>query len=237
MAFDAPTKRAVLIGGAVAIMAAAVTGWFAFTSMSGTDRALASMRELPLVGLVMSDVPGVEARLRAAIEEEQRNPTRQGPARPFVVIGELRRTFIGPALGAADDASVVAVMGARAELVRHLQQVDLAACREFSGTGIQRVDKLDSEGKRLFRDVLSAMEAAYRSGRAAGSQPRPVANEQDFDAMLVETGFTPSDFQKLGAALTLPDADLCAFELRIDSAPAKLAESKRGPFARYVLTH
>ena len=237
MALDGRNKRVVLIGVAVAAVAVTAIGWWISTRTSDTDRAMAELHNLPLVGLVMTDVPAIEGRLRAAIEDDRRKPMQQGPSRTFLVIGDLRRTYIGPALGAADDASADAVMTARAELVRHLQQANLPACREFSSTGIQRTDKLDIEGQRLVRKVLSAMEAAYRDGRTSGAQPRPVANDQEFVAMLSEAGFTEADFQKLGDSLKLSDAELCALQLRVDTAPARLAADKRGSFARYVLTH
>jgi len=230
-------KQIVLIGVAVAAVAVTTIGWWISARTSGTDRAMAELRNLPLVGLVMTDVPGIDARLRAAIEDEQRKPTQQGPSRTMLVIGELRKSYIAPALAAADDASADAVMTARVELVRHLQQTDLPACREFASTGIQHADKLDAAGQRLVRNVLSTMEAAYRNGRTPGVQPRPVASDQEFVAMLSDAGFTQIDFQKLGDSLKLSDAELCALQLRIDTAPARLAADKRGAFARYVLTH
>ena len=237
MALEGRNRWIALTGAAVAAIAVATFGWRLVTRTSDTDRAMAELRNLPLVGLVMVDVPGFEARLRTAIEDEQRSPTQQGPPRAVLVVSDMRKNYIGPALTAADEASADAVMTARAELVRHLQQANLPACREFSSTGIQRADKLDNESQRLVRNVLSAMEAAYRNGRTSGSKPRPVANDQEFVAMLSEAGFTEADFQKIGDNLKLSDAELCALQLRIDTAPAKLAADKRGAFVRYLLAH
>ena len=237
MVLEGRNKRVLLIAVAVAAIAVTTIGWWISSRPSDTDRAMAELRNLPLVGLVMTDVPGIEARLRAAIEEEQRKPTQQGPSRTFLIVGDLRKNYIGAALAAADDPSADAVMTARVALVRHLQQTSLPTCREFSGEGIRRVDKLDTEGQRLFRNVLSAMEAAYRNGRASGARPRPTASDQQFVAMLGEAGFTPADFQKLGDSLKVSDAEICALELQIDTAPARLGADKRGPFSRYMLTH
>lgn len=237
MALEGRNRQIVLIGAALAAVAVAIAGWWFVTRTSATDSAMAELRNLPLVGLVMTDVPGAEARLRASIEEELRKPTQQGPTRTLLVIGELRKNYIGPALAAADDASADAVMAARVELVRHLQQADLPACREFASTGIQHADRLDAQGQRLVRNVLSTMEAAYRNGRTTGAQSRPTVSDQEFVAMLSDAGFTEADFQKLGDALKLSDAELCALQLRIDTAPARLPADKRGAFARYMLTH
>ncbi len=238
MALEGRNKQIALTVAVMLVVAFVTSGaWMMSKKSSGLDGAVAELRALPLIGAVMAEVPGTEARLRAAIEEEERSPTRQGPNRAFIVIADLRKNYISPALAAADDASADAVMTARSELAHHLQQANLPACREFSTTGIQHTDKLDPEGQRLFRNVLLAMEAAYRNGRTAGAQPRPVANDQGFVAMLSEAGFTPVDFQKLGDSLKLSDAELCALQLRMDAAPASLAADNRGAFARYVLTH
>jgi hypothetical protein len=237
VALDGRNKRIVLIAVAAAAVVAATIGGWIVARPSDTDRAMAELRSLPLVGLVMTDVPDIEARLRAGIDEELRKPTQQGPSRTFLLVSEIRRNYIGPALAAADDASADAVMTARAELVRHLQQTDPPICREFSGEGIRRIDRLDSTGQRLFRNVLSAMEAAYRNGRAAGAKPRPVASDKEFVAMLGEAGFTPEDFHKLDNHHAISDAEVCALELRIDTAPARLGADKRGAFSRYMLTH
>jgi len=239
MAVEGRKNQIVIVGVAIAaaVVAAAVAGWLVAGMPSGSTRTMDELRALPLVSTLMADDPAVATRLRAALEEEQRNPTLQGPTRPFLVIAELRKTHIGPALSAADDASAIAVMTARAELVRHLQKTDLPACRQFSGNGIQRVDKLDAEGARLFRNLLTAMEAAYRSGRAPDAKPQPAASDQDFAAMLMEGGITQADLQKLADILKLADAELCELELRVDLTPTILAAEKRGAFARFILTH
>lgn len=224
---------AVLAAG---IVAAAIAAWAvkSFTGNSITDQAMAQLRAQPLVGVVLADNPAVEARLRAAVEEDQRDP--QATPRAFLTISEMRRTIVGPTLSAADDASALAVMKARADLVAHLEKTDLAACRQFSGDGIRDVDKLDGEGRKLFRAMLAAMEAAYRSGKAKGGKGKPPSNEE-FAAMLRTAGFTPDDFAKFSRTATLKDDELCKLELRIDDAPGKLPEDKRGAFARFVIAH
>ncbi len=202
------------------------------------DQAMAQLRAQPLVGAVLADNPAIEARVRAAVEEDRRNP--QATSRAFLAIAEIRRTIVGPTLAAADDASALAVMKARTDLVGHLEETDLAACRQFSGDGIRDVNKLDEEGQRMFRAMLTAMEAAYRSGKANGgpdngkNQP---ATSQEFGAMLQSAGFTADDFAKFSQIATLKDDELCKLEFRIDAAPSKLPEDKRGAFARFVIAH
>jgi hypothetical protein len=221
---------------AACIVAAAVVAWAvkSFTGGSGTEKAMAELRAQPLVGVVLADNPAIEARVRAAVEEDQRDP--QATPRAFLAIAEIRRTIVGPSLSAADDADALAVMEARAELVGHLEKTDLAACRQFAGDGIRDVNKLDPDGQRLFRAMLTAMEAAYRSGKANAGKAKPATN-QEFAAMLQSAGFTPDDFAKFSRIATLKDDDLCRLEFRIDDAPAKLPEDKRGPFARFVIAH
>jgi hypothetical protein len=224
---------AVLAAG---IAAAAIAAWAvkSFTGNSATEQTMAQLRAQPLVGVVLADNPAIEARLRADVEEDQRSP--QTTPRAFLTISEMRRTIVGPTLSAADDASALAVMKTRADLVAHLDKTDLAACRQFSGDGIRDINKLDSEGQKLFRAMLTAMETAYRSGKANGGKGKPVSNEE-FAAMLRTAGFTPDDFAKFSRTATLKDDELCQLELRIDDAPSKLPDDKRGPFARFVIAH
>jgi hypothetical protein len=204
---------------------------------SATGRTLDELRSLPLVSVLVADVPGAEDRLRRAIEAEQRQPTLDGPSRPLVAIGELRREYVVPALRAADDAPLATAMAARAELVRHLQQTNPAACREFSVGGIRRVDMLDTEGQRRFRDVLAAVEAAYRSGRAYKGEARPVADREQFMQLLREAGFDKADFDRLNSFATLSNEVSCALEFKVNLALPRLPADKRGPFARFVLAN
>jgi hypothetical protein len=225
---------AVLVGGAVA---AALAAW-AVRELGGdsaTDQAMAALRAQPLMGLVMADNPAIEARLRATVEEDLRQP-QTGPSRSFLAITEIRRTVVGPTLAAADDAAALTVMTARTDLVGYLQKTDLAACRQFANEGIHDINKLDGEGQRRFRAMLTAMEAAYRNGKANGGKSKAPSNEE-FAAMLKSAGFTPDDFAKFTQTATLPDAELCTLEFRIDDAPSKLPEDKRGAFARFVIAH
>jgi hypothetical protein len=221
---------------AVGIVAAVLAAWAvrSFIGGSAVDQAMAQLRAQPLVGVVLADNPAIEARVRAAVEEDQRDP--QATPRAFLAIVEVRRTIIAPTLSAADDASALAVMKARADLVGHLEKTDLVACRQFSGDGVRDVNKLDDEGRKMFRAMLTAMEAAYRSGKANGGKGKP-ATSQEFAAMLQGAGFTADDFAKFGQLATLKDDELCRLEFRIDDAPGKLPEDKRGAFARFVIAH
>jgi hypothetical protein len=221
---------------AIAVVALAVIGaggYFAYQHYSPTEQALAQMRTMPLVGLAIADHPEIEDSLRQAIEEEQRNPTTQGPSRPLIVVGQLRHDLIAPALRHADDDSVVAAMAARVKLVEYLQKTNPPACREFSMNGISHVDKLDEKGQQLFRDVLVAMETAYRNGRSG--KPQPIPDRKEVGDMLRQAGFTKTDFDKLNSFATLSDDVSCEMELKIDSAPPLLPADKRGPFSRFII--
>lgn len=229
-------KPKITILAAIAVVALAaigVGGYYVYQRLDPTEQALAQMRTMPLVGLAIADHPEIEDNLRKAIEEEQRNPTTQGPTRPLIVVGQLRHDLIAPALRNADDDSVVAAMAARVKLVEYLQKTNPSACREFSMGGISRVDKLDEEGQRLFRDVLVAMETAYRNGR--NGKPQPIPDRQEVGDMLRQAGFTKADFDKLNSFATLSDDVSCEMELKIDSAPPLLPPDKRGPFSRFIV--
>ena len=214
-----PRRTWLLAAGGAVLFVVALWGiWLLIQSFSATERTLGELRTLPLVGLLVDDVPGAEDRLRKAIEDEQRQPTTEGPSRPLLVITDLRREHIAPAVRAADDASVTAVMAARTELVRHLLRANPAACREFSMGGIQRVDLLDAEGQRLFRAVLTALEKAYRSGRAHKGAPPAVASRLQINDLLSEAGFAKPDFDKLAAFATLSNEVSCEIELKVNEA-------------------
>jgi len=232
-----PSKRVLTIVVGLAIAVALVGGGYLLVQrFSPTEKALGELRAMPLVGLMMSDVPEAEKRLRAAIEQEARRPSGGGPTLPLQVVGELRREFIAPALRAADNRTAVNAMAARAKLVAHLQKTNPQACREFSLGGIQNVDRLDAEGQKLFRDVLSAIEAAYRSGRAGG-KPLPVPAANEVGDWLREAGFQKSDFDKLNSFATLSNDVSCEMELKVNQAPSKMPAARQGPFSRFVLAN
>jgi hypothetical protein len=225
---------AIVVGVVVLLFASG--GWYYFRTSSPAANALAELRALPLVGAVMADNPEAEARLKAAIQEELANPTQGGTTRPLALIADLRRQYILPALRRADDASVIAAVAARAALASYLQKANPPACRDFAAGGIQQPDRLDSEGQRLFRSVLQALETAYRNGRTSG-KAIPMASRAEILDMLREAGFEKIDFDRLNAFATLSNDIACEIELKVDQVPPKLPADKRGPFARFVLNN
>ncbi len=227
-------RLALRTGVAIVVAALLAGGGFAlYRYLSPTERALRELRAAPLVGAVIADHPEVADRLRAAIAEEAREPTTTGPTRPLKILADLRQQFIGPAVRNADDASLIATMAARVELVKHLQKADPPACREFFMGGIEHVDKLDKEGQRLYRNVLVATEAAYRKGRDAPAKPL-LALPQITD-LLRQAGFTQLDFNRLQNVGALSNDISCEMELKIDSVPTHLPPDKAGAFSRFIL--
>lgn len=230
----------LVVGGVVA--AAAVYGLAALREdgeqAASVDQAIASARALPMVGVVLDDVPGSEGLLRAAMKEEIRQPTAEGVPRPLKLMRELRAEYVVPALMATDEASAAATIEARAALLKHLQRADLVVCKEFALTGIQRSDKLDATGQKLLRDVLAALEKAYRSGRAAraGGALPAVASDAEARELLGAAGFGQADFDKLAHLVRLSNADACDVALQFNDAPSKLPADKRGRLMRYLLT-
>jgi len=241
---QAQRVRAAVVG-LVAAGIFATAGVFAFDAIRNDaedtavlDQAIASARALPMVSVVLDDVPGSENRLRVALKEEMHRPTAEGVSRPLRLMRELRADYVVPALRATDEASAAAVIEARGALLKHLQATDLVVCKEFALTGIQRTDRLDATGQKLLREVLAALEKAYRSGRTVKTADAhaPVASDTEARALLKEAGFTPEDFEKLSHLARVSEDDACAIALKFNDAPSKLQADQRGPLMRYLLT-
>lgn len=228
----------VLSGGVAAALAFIVLGQRSDDGAVRADQALLEARAMPLVGLVLDDVPGAEARLRTALRDEFRDPTIQGPSRPLTVMTELRSNHILPALKAADTADAMAVLAARKALLKHLRDVDRPACRELAYTGIQNGDKLDATAQNLMRALLTAIEKAYRSGRAAiasgNTSDRVVSSDAEVRTLLTDAGLTADDFDKLQRLARLSSEDACNVAIRLNEAPEKLSKEQQGPLARYL---
>jgi len=217
----------------IVVLAVAIGVWVLGPGKSPVDTALEEVRRVPLIGPVVAENPAMERRMRTAIEDEIRSPTQGGPSRPFLLVADIRRQYIVPALRGADDASAIAAVSARAELVRYLRRADTAACRQFALGAFQRPDLLDAEGQRLFGEVLHKLEAAWRNGKA--SAPRPVLTREEVVTTLQQAGLGKDDFDRLSGFQTLSNDLTCDVELKIDSAPPLLPADKRGPFARAIL--
>jgi hypothetical protein len=218
----------------VSLVAIVGGGWALVRGKSPADRALDDVRRLPLIGTVMADTPDAESRMRRAIEEELRSPTRAGLPRPLSVVADLRRQYIVPALRAADDASALAALGARADFVRYLRRADPASCRQFALGNLQRPDLLKSEGRQLFGEYQQALLAAYRKGKVG--KPQPFLSRDELVAALRQAGFTRMDFDRLQGFQSLSNEVSCDVEIKVDAAAERLPTELRGPYARYVLT-
>jgi hypothetical protein len=218
----------------VSLVAIVGGGWALVRGKSPADRALDDVRRLPLIGTVMADTPDAESRMRTAIEEELRSPTRAGLSRPFSVVADLRRQYIVPALRAADDASALAALGARTDFVRYLRRADPAACRQFALGNLQRPDLLESEGRQLFGEYQQALLAAYRKGKVG--KPQPFLTRDELGAALRQAGFTRMDFDRLQGFQSLSNEVSCDVEIKVDAVAERLPAQLRGPYARYVLT-
>lgn len=214
--------------------------WLGFALLRGknpADVAFDDMRRVPLFVQVMADQSGVESRMRQAIADELKNPTQGGGlTRPFALLADLRRQYMLPALRRADDATALGAVAARANLATYLNRTNQAACRQLAVGTLLRPDALDGEGRRLFEAWRQALEAAYRSGKAA-AQPPPLAARADVVAMLQQAGFSKQDFERLNSFQILSNEASCEVELKVDSVPAMLPADKRGLFARYLIAN
>ena len=230
------------VAAAIAGALAAAGAVYGLETLTGddtqmVDNAMVEARTLPLVGLVLADVPDAEPRLRASLREEIRNPTTQGAPRPLVLMSELRASHIVPALKAADAADAESVLAARIVLMRHLRGTNVQACRELALIGIQHADRLDPQGQHLMRQMLAAMEKAYRSGRTAmksGTATPPVPNDTEARDLLVEAGLTPVDFEKLQNLAKLSGEEACELGIKLNGTPSRLPPDKAGGLARYL---
>ena len=130
------------------------------------------------------------------------------------------------------------MLAARVALMRHLRGTNVAACRELALIGIQRADRLDSQGQHLMRQMLTAMEKAYRSGRAAltsgAAAPPPVPNDTEARELLVEAGLTAGDFEQLQNLAKLSPEEACELGIRLNGTPSKLPADRAGGLARYL---
>jgi hypothetical protein len=227
---------AACVGAAVAI-AAIVFALYYFQSnstSSAVDRATEQVKQLPLVGLVLSEHPDLEARVRQAIKDGIENPTKSGPNHGFLLGAEIRKQYIVPALRNSDDSDALDAVKDMSELVKHLRLTDMAVCREFGVSGLQRPDKLDDEGAAIFKKTLAAEEKAYISGKDAPSRPAP--SNQDIAKLLADAGYSQSDFQTLAGYANLPQDQACAALDKLYAAPAQLPADKGAIIARYLLT-
>jgi hypothetical protein len=206
--------------------------------LSPLEQTIANLRATPLIGQAIKDNPDAEKAIREAIAEDQRDPVAPGvPPRAFYAVGAISRDYIRPMLAAADDTSVIAVMAARFALATQLRADDPQSCRDFAMNGVQRVETLTPEGRKLFNEFLGKMETAYRNGRSAGGKPLQMLAPPEVVQMLTAAGFTSDDFEALNRFAALPSLRACDIDLKIDGAPPGLPPDKQGPFGRFVLTH
>jgi len=231
-------KKGVLVSlGAVLAIATGVLAVSYFGRGSNdaeVDRAYDQVKQLPLVGLVLSEHPDLDAKVRQAIKDELADPTKSGPNRVFLFGAQVRKQYIVPALRNSDDATALKAAEVLAELVKHLRVTDPNTCREFGQTGLEHPDRLDSEGSAIFERALAAQEDAYLSGKAAPDRPSPGNNE--ITKLLSDAGYTEADFQKLASYATLSPSEACAAMDKLYSAPAMLQTQKGAVVARYLLT-
>jgi len=199
------------------------------------DQAMQSIRETPLLGLVLKENPALDARFREALEAEMKNPAKVGPPRSFVVGGEVRRDIIAPTLRRADDAAALDAIKAMQAFVKHLQDTNVPLCRDFGLLGLQQPGRLDATGADLFKRALGAQEAAYVNGKARQVAPQQITS-QDVHKLLADAGYTTADFDNLAALTKSSAPEGCAATVKLYQAPTLLPPERGGALARYLLT-
>ncbi len=235
----ASIAAAAAIGAAIAslgwtYLSGHLDGPGAAEQQAAVDRALKTIRETPLLGLVTAENPAIEARFRKALEEQVKDPSG-GTGKPFELGAEIRRQYIVPVLRNADDAAALKAAKSTHELTLYLQKTNLSLCQQFGATGIQNPEKLDPEGALLFKRALAAQEDAYRSGKAQAAT-RPAVSDQELARTLAEAGYKSADFDTLALFAKLPPAEACAATVKLYAAPGLLPAERGALLARYLLT-
>lgn len=202
---------------------------------STIDQAMQTIRESPLLGLVLRENPALDARFREALEAELKTPTKAGPPRSFLMGAEVRRDIIAPTLRRADDAAALAAINAMQAFVKHLQDTNVALCRDFGLLGIQQPDRLDATAATLFKRALAAQEEAYVNGKARPVAPQQITN-QEVHKLLADAGYTPADFDRLAALNKSSNEEGCSATVKLYQAPTLLLPERGGTLARYLLT-
>jgi hypothetical protein len=197
------------------------------------DRAVQQTKAFPLVGLVVSENPSLDAKLRAAVEYDLRHPNAAGPKATVKVGTEIRQHYIAPALRNADDAPALAAVASLQKLLTYLQVVNPALCHEYGLRGLD-ASRLDAQGLALLREGLATQEAAYRNGKTA--TPKPPIRDEDVTSLLASSGYTPSDLEQLSKSDKASAQQGCAIVLKLYSAPARLPPEQGGRLARWLLT-
>lgn len=201
---------------------------------SDIDRAVQVITDYPLIQLVVSENPALEAKVRAAAEEELRHPNASFPKPTNKVGVEIRQQYIVPALRNADDAVALSAVASLQEIAAHLQATNVNLCREFGVSGVQDPGKLDAEGHALFIKSLAAQEEAYRNGKTA--KPKQSIRAEDVSGLLGKSGYTPADFEQLKDFAKLSAQQGCAATVKLYSAPGRLPAAPGGQLARWLLT-
>lgn len=199
------------------------------------DQAIRTIRETPLLGLVLRETPALDARFREALEADMKNPAKAGPPRSFIVGAEVRRDIIAPTLRRADDAAALDAIKAMQAFVKHLQATNVALCREFGLIGLQQPGRLDATGAALFKRALATQEEAYVNGKSQPVAPAQITN-QEVHTLLEEAGYTTADFENLAALTKSSDQESCAATVKLYQAPTLLPPARGGTLARYLLT-
>jgi hypothetical protein len=226
----------VAAGALSAAVASVGLGYLASSDhATATEQALQTVREAPLVGLVLKENPALETRFRDAVEAELRSPTKNGPLRTYVVGAEVRQKLIVPAIRSADDATALKAIEAMQDFVKHLQVTNAALCKKFGLMGLQDPTRLDSAGASLFKRALVAQEQAYLSGKARPAAPQQVT-DQEVARLLTEAGYSAGDFEKVADLANASDANGCAIVVKLYAAPTLLPPPRGGILARYLLT-
>ncbi|MFO1084962.1 MAG: hypothetical protein U1E21_10380 [Reyranellaceae bacterium] len=201
-------------------------------SSKDIERAMQSARETPLVRLVLADNPALEQKLRAAVEEEIRNPLKR-PLPSLQFGAETRKQYILPALRNADDASALIAVRELADVLRYLQTADPALCRDYGISGLQDPSRLDPRATELIKKAFASQEDAYRVGKSA--PPQPTLSTNELIDLLVSAGYKDEDLDRLFKYEQLGIKDACTATVKMYTAPALLPPAKGGALARWLL--
>ncbi len=225
-----------VIGVVVAAFAWAIGAKYVHqTNVTPVERAMAAVRQSPVIEAVLVDHPELEATLRAAVEAGLHARGNDEVPEISRWVAEVWPQYVVPALGNADDGSLQKLAGRLREFLVYLEAHDPSPCHQLSPTSIPRFDKLDGTARSLGEHALAAYGEAYRSGRLL-TPLRPRASSSEATRIIVEGGMTEPELARIERLDRQPDAERCALFGKVFGVLERLPPDRGGSVMRNVLT-
>lgn len=202
------------------------------------DAGFREMMSLPLIGLLIREVPAARSQIETAIDQYARandpQTSKVALTRAREVVASLRKEHVPVALKRAPDIDIVRIWRAQGSVAEYLLQTDLGRCREYSEYGIRDINSLDQRGRVLFTEALKTTEVAFLSGRISNTE-YPVFHADEAALLFAEFGFTSADFDVLADTAKHTDHEVCATMNKMYAGVLSLPEDKAVQLMRTIL--